>query len=76
MTEAVVFSNKSVRDLRLIGRAVIISFLTLNESRSLMSKFVSLSYFDLAELFRKSMFSITKRFYSKKQTNGSYHKPG
>ena len=24
-----------------------------------MSKFVSLSYFDLAELFRKSMFSIT-----------------
>ena len=23
-----------------------------------MSKFVSLSYFDLAELFRKSMFSI------------------
>ena len=29
-----------------------------------MSKFVSLSYFDLAELFRKSMF-----FHSLKQTN-------
>ena len=29
-----------------------------------MSKFGSLSYFDLAELFRKSMFSITKgHFY-------------
>ena len=26
-----------------------------------MSKFVSLSYFDLAELFRKSMFSIHRK---------------
>ena len=28
-----------------------------------MSKFVSLSYFDLAELFRKSMFSIHRPGY-------------
>ena len=40
-----------------------------------MSKFASLSYFDLAELCRKSMFSITKRTNLKKETNGTYHNP-
>ena len=35
-----------------------------------MSKFVSLSYFGLAELFRKSMFSITKRIHSRNKQVG------
>ena len=46
----------------MIGRAyiyrVFLSYLILNKPRSLMSKFVSLSYFDLAELLRKSLFSM------------------
>ena len=41
-----------------------------------MSKFAPLSYFDLSELFSKSMFSITKRANSLTQANGTYHKPG
>ena len=39
-----------------------------------MSRFASLSYFDLAELFRKSMFSITKRTHSQNKPIGTYHK--
>ena len=35
-----------------------------------MSKFASLSYFGLAELFRKSMFSITKRIHSRNKPIG------
>ena len=40
-----------------------------------MSKFASLSYFGLAELFRKSIFSIIKKTHSRNKTNGTYHKP-
>ena len=35
-----------------------------------MSKFASLSYFGLAELFRKSMFSITKIIHSRNKPMG------
>ena len=35
-----------------------------------MSKFASLSYFGLAEMFRKSMFSTTKRIHQKQTAMG------
>ena len=78
-TEVVVLGNQSVRDRRLIGRAVIIitekvflSFFILNSHRSHMSRFAFLS----RVVQEVDVFHYKENPFIEKKPKGTYIKPG